>query len=138
MMMEVVNFFHVLISVEDRLIFHFCRQREERLVNKLLMKFELPFFMCEFGVPKRVGDRDGGDDSVGASTVIEIGVTVHMCTTGMPALSISFTIVAPQRVQVPQVDVDDGVDILEKEASRRSRSQNAFELATDVLFPTVE
>ena len=40
-----------------------------------------------------------------APTVREIGVTVHMCTTGKPALSISFTIVAPQRVQVPQVEV---------------------------------
>ena len=38
-----------------------------------------------------------------APTVMEIGVTVHICTTGIPARSISFTIVAPQRVQVPQV-----------------------------------
>lgn len=40
-----------------------------------------------------------------APTVMEIGVTVHIWTTGMPALSISLTIVAPQRVQVPQVEV---------------------------------
>ena len=40
-----------------------------------------------------------------APTVSDIGVTVHICTTGSPARSISLTIVAPQRVQVPQVDV---------------------------------
>lgn len=40
-----------------------------------------------------------------APTVMEIGVTVQTCTTGMPALSISLTIVAPQRVQVPHVEV---------------------------------
>lgn len=40
-----------------------------------------------------------------APTVNEIGVTVHMCTTGRPARSISFTNVAPQRVQVPHVEV---------------------------------
>ena len=38
-----------------------------------------------------------------APTVMEMGVTVHICTTGMPARSISLTIVAPQRVQVPHV-----------------------------------
>lgn len=36
---------------------------------------------------------------------MEIGVTVQMCTIGIPAASIRFTIVAPQRVQVPQVEV---------------------------------
>lgn len=40
-----------------------------------------------------------------APTVFEMGVTVQICTQGMPAFSNSFTIVAPQRVQVPQVDV---------------------------------
>lgn len=40
-----------------------------------------------------------------APTDIEIGVTVHICTIGIPAASIRFTIVAPQRVQVPQVEV---------------------------------
>ena len=40
-----------------------------------------------------------------APTVREIGTTVQICTTGIPALSISFTNVAPQRVQVPQVEV---------------------------------
>ena len=40
-----------------------------------------------------------------APTVNDIGVTVQICTTGMPARSTSFTIVAPQRVHVPQVEV---------------------------------
>ncbi len=38
-------------------------------------------------------------------TVVATGIKLHICTIGIPALSISFTIVAPQRVQVPQVDV---------------------------------
>lgn len=40
-----------------------------------------------------------------APTVLEIGVTVQIWATGKPARSISFAIVAPQRVQVPQVEV---------------------------------
>ena len=40
-----------------------------------------------------------------APIVSDIGVIVAKCTTGIPARSISFTIVAPQRVHVPQVDV---------------------------------
>ena len=40
-----------------------------------------------------------------APTDSEIVVMVAICTMGMPYLSISFTIVAPQRVQVPQVEV---------------------------------
>ena len=40
-----------------------------------------------------------------APTVREMGVTVQTWTTGIPTRSISFTIVAPQRVQVPQVEV---------------------------------
>ena len=36
-------------------------------------------------------------------TVFATGIMLHICTIGSPALSISFTIVAPQRVQVPQV-----------------------------------
>ena len=40
-----------------------------------------------------------------APTVWEMGVTVQMWAAGMPAFSICLTIVAPQRVQVPQVEV---------------------------------
>ena len=39
-----------------------------------------------------------------APTVFEIGTTVAICTTGK-TFSISLTIVAPQRVQVPHVEV---------------------------------
>lgn len=38
-----------------------------------------------------------------APTDFDIGVTVQIWEAGMPTLSISLTIVAPQRVQVPQV-----------------------------------
>ena len=38
-----------------------------------------------------------------APTVLEMGVTVQMWAAGIPAFSICLTIVAPQRVQVPQV-----------------------------------
>ena len=72
-----------------------------------------------------------------APTDMEIGVTVHICTIGIPAASICFTIVAPQRVQVPHVEVS----ITASTPSLRScipiSSANFFELATAVPFPTV-
>jgi hypothetical protein len=40
-----------------------------------------------------------------APTVLDIGVTVQICAAGIPIDSISLTIVAPQRVHVPQVEV---------------------------------
>lgn len=40
-----------------------------------------------------------------APTVEATGIRLHIWTIGKPAFSNSFTIVAPQRVQVPQVDV---------------------------------
>lgn len=40
-----------------------------------------------------------------APTVSDMGVMLHRCTAGIPARSISFTIVAPQRVSVPHVEV---------------------------------
>lgn len=40
-----------------------------------------------------------------APTVLATGIKFAMITIGKPAFSISFTIVAPQRVQVPQVEV---------------------------------
>ena len=39
-----------------------------------------------------------------APTVSDTGTRLHMWTIGNPAFSNSFTIVAPQRVQVPQVE----------------------------------
>ena len=38
-------------------------------------------------------------------TVVATGMRLHICTIGNPAFSISLTIVAPQRVQVPHVEV---------------------------------
>ena len=38
-------------------------------------------------------------------TVAEIGVTVQIWAAGIPAFSNCLTIVAPQRVQVPHVEV---------------------------------
>ena len=73
-----------------------------------------------------------------APTVIEIGVTVHACTTGIPALSISFTIVAPQRVQVPQVEVKITASTPFTFSFWLNSSANALEEATAVPFPTVE
>lgn len=37
-------------------------------------------------------------------TVFATGIRLHICTIGNPAFSTSFTIVAPQRVQVPHVE----------------------------------
>jgi len=73
-----------------------------------------------------------------APTVKEMGVTVQMCTTAIPARSISFTIVAPQRVQVPQV--------LVKITACTPSFTNSWAIsvayftafATDVPLPTVE
>ena len=60
--------------------------------------------MLTDGFPKGWGIAIAGTILL-APTVNEIGTTVQICTTGIPVLSISFTIVAPQRVHVPQVDV---------------------------------
>ena len=40
-----------------------------------------------------------------APTVFATGIKFAICTIVIPAFSIAFVIVAPQRVQVPQVDV---------------------------------
>ena len=73
-----------------------------------------------------------------APTVLEIGVTVQICTTGKPALSISLTIVAPQRVQVPQVEVKITADTFCLISFCAISSANNFEEATEVPLPTVE
>ena len=72
-----------------------------------------------------------------APTVSEIGTTVQMCTTGMPALSISLTIVAPQRVQVPQVEVSITASTLSATSSLAKVAAYFFALATDVPLPVV-
>ena len=58
-------------------------------------------------------------------------------TTGIPALSISFTIVAPQRVQVPQVEVRITASTPSAFNFCEYSAANAFADATDVPFPTV-
>ncbi len=72
-----------------------------------------------------------------APTVKEMGVTVHTCTTAIPALSISFTIVAPQRVQVPQVLVRMTACTPSFTSSWAISVANAAAFATDVPLPTV-
>ncbi|PWJ49245.1 hypothetical protein SAMN05216529_108176 [Faecalicatena contorta] len=72
-----------------------------------------------------------------APTVIEIGVTVQICTTGSPALSTSFTIVAPQRVQVPHVEVRITASTPSFFSFAAISAAKAFAEATDVPFPTV-
>jgi len=72
-----------------------------------------------------------------APTVIEMGVTVQTWTTGMPALSISFTIVAPQRVHVPQVEVRMTASTPSARSFCENSAAKAFALLTAVPFPTV-
>ncbi len=72
-----------------------------------------------------------------APTVNEIGSTVHICTTGIPVFSISFTIVAPQRVQVPQVEVRISACTPFAISSSPIALAYFLALATAVPFPTV-
>lgn len=72
-----------------------------------------------------------------APTVSEIGTMVHICTTGKPARSISFTIAAPQRVHVPHVEVR--ITALTPDSFRSAAMAAPYlaALATEVPFPTV-
>ncbi len=72
-----------------------------------------------------------------APTVRDMGTTVHTWTTGIPALSISFTIVAPQRVQVPQVEVSITASTPSDLSSLANSSANFLAFPTDVPLPTV-
>ena len=72
-----------------------------------------------------------------APTVMDIGVTVQIWTTGRPALSISFTIVAPQRVQVPHVLVSITPSTPADTNFFAYSAANAFADATAVPLPTV-
>ena len=72
-----------------------------------------------------------------APTVCEIGTMVQMWTAKMPSLSISFAIVAPQRVQEPQVELMMTAftpSCLRFSAISRA---NSLALETVVPFPTV-
>ena len=72
-----------------------------------------------------------------APTVCEIGTIVQICTTGIPNASIALTIVAPQRVQVPQVEVRITASTPSAFNFCEYSAANAFADATDVPFPTV-
>lgn len=72
-----------------------------------------------------------------APIVNDIGTTVHICTTGIPTLSISFTMVAPQRVQVPHVDVSITAPTPSSTSFLPNSSPNPFALPTDVPVPVV-
>ena len=72
-----------------------------------------------------------------APMVFDIGVTVAICTTGIPALSISLTIVAPQRVQVPQVEVRITAPTLSSKSFFAISSPNLLALPVDVPVPVV-
>lgn len=72
-----------------------------------------------------------------APTVLEMGTIVHTCTAGIPALSISFAIVAPQRVHVPQVELRMTAWTPSRMRSLAISWANPFALATAVPLPTV-
>jgi hypothetical protein len=73
-----------------------------------------------------------------APTVSAMGTTVAIWTTGMPARSISFTIVAPQRVQVPQVEVRITAPTPSARSFCEKTVANPRELPTEVPVPVVE
>ena len=72
-----------------------------------------------------------------APTVIEIGVTVQMWTTGIPAASMRLAIVAPQRVQVPQVEVINTPSTFAAFSSSAMASPKDAAYSTSVPLPTV-
>ena len=72
-----------------------------------------------------------------APTVCEIGTIVQICTTGIPNASIALTIVAPQRVQVPQVEVRITASTPSFFSCSPMAVPNFFALAIDVPLPTV-
>lgn len=73
-----------------------------------------------------------------APTVWEIVMMEQMWATGIPERSISFAIVAPQRVQVPHVDVRMTAETPSLTRSTEISFANFWALSTEVPFPTVE
>ncbi len=63
--------------------------------------------------------------------------TLLIMVTGKPALSISLTIVAPQRLQVPHVDVIIAASIALSFIYCAISFPNLTELSREVIFPTV-
>ena len=101
--------------------------------------FLLNFFSStgsKLGFPSGYGIATAGTILL-APTVNEIGTTVQICTTGIPVASIAFTIVAPQRVQVPQVDVNITASTPSEINFIANSLANAFEFLTEVPLPTV-
>lgn len=97
------------------------------------------FLLCSgdfVGFPRGYGIPIAGT-ILFAPIVFEIGTTVQICTTGMPTRSISFTIVAPQRVQVPHVDVRITAPILSSLSFPTKSSPNAFAFPVAVPVPVV-
>lgn len=105
------------------------------LVNRFLL-ISLSSSNVSAGFPRGCGIAIVGTILL-APTVKDIGTTVHICTTGIPALSISFTIVAPQRVQVPQVDVRITASTPSANNSLEKFSANPLAFLTAVPLPTV-
>jgi len=96
----------------------------------------LLFSSPRFGSPRGYGIPIAGIILL-APIVSDIGTTVHICTTGIPALSISFTIVAPQRVQVPQVDVKITAPTPSALSLLTKSSPKPLAFPTDVPVPVV-
>lgn len=72
-----------------------------------------------------------------APTDMEIGVTVQICTAGMPTESISFTIAAPQRVHVPQADVRIAPSTFASKSSLAISKPNFKAFFVAIPFPEV-
>lgn len=89
-----------------------------------------------FGFPSGYGIPTAGT-ILFAPIVSEIGTTVAICTTGMPARSISFTIVAPQRVQVPHVEVRMTAPIWSSSSFLTKSLPNPLAFPVDVPVPVV-
>lgn len=72
-----------------------------------------------------------------APTDSEMGVTVATWAAGIPALSMAFTIVAPQRVHVPHVLVRIAPSTPAATSSAAISSPIRVASATEVEFPVV-
>jgi hypothetical protein len=72
-----------------------------------------------------------------APTVLDMGTMLQICTAKIPALSISFAIVAPQRVHDPQVELMMTALTPSLIKSFAISSANPLAFATEVPFPTV-
>ncbi len=72
-----------------------------------------------------------------APTVCEIGTIEQTCAVGMPARSSSLTIVAPQRVQVPHVEVRITAWTPTLTSSAAISRPYSSARATEVALPTV-